>query len=449
MTARPFRVTSIVTSSCGGLGRASRRRLEIIGIGLAALCLYLAPVAARAQSVPPAVGASLDSTLEAGEADAQEPRRKLVKWNEFDGPVSTFRFGMGFLVDGATYAQDANSKQQFSMSPDAGLRDFRLLFNGRFKTRRPLSWTIGYMYDGVDKSWRFRQTGINIGVPELSGQFFIGRTKEGFSNVKVVGGYFLWGMERSQTLDAFVPILADGIKYMGYYPRPRVFLNLGAYGDALSEDEKFSTSDHQFVTRLGWQPILSEAEHRLLHVAVMERESKPDGGVLQEKAKPGSYLAPNFVDTGKFAADHSHTFGLEAFYRCGPWLFASEYDWREDNAVTGENALFHGGEASVVWLVTGETRPYNVRGGFFEQVSPSKSVFEGGPGAVEAVLTFDYSDFDDGSFQGGKFWRVTPMVNWHLADYLRLEFAYGYGSLDRFDLTGATQFFQTRLQTCF
>jgi phosphate-selective porin OprO/OprP len=38
------------------------------------------------------------------------------------------------------------------------------------------------------------------------------------------------------------------------------------------------------------------------------------------------------------------------------------------------------------------------------------------------------------------------MVNWHLTDYARLELVYGYGLLDRFDLTGATQFFQTRLQ---
>ena len=38
------------------------------------------------------------------------------------------------------------------------------------------------------------------------------------------------------------------------------------------------------------------------------------------------------------------------------------------------------------------------------------------------------------------------MVNWYLSDQLRLEFAYGYGALDRFTVRGATHFFQTRLQ---
>ena len=99
--------------------------------------------------------------------------------------------------------------------------------------------------------------------------------------------------------------------------------------------------------------------------------------------------------------------------------------------------------------MTGETRKYNTRGGFFNAVSPAKTVFEGGPGAWEAVLRVSYIDLDGGNLRGGRFWRVTPMVNWHLSDNLRLELAYGYGQLDRFDLTGGTQFFQSRIQLTF
>jgi phosphate-selective porin OprO/OprP len=63
------------------------------------------------------------------------------------------------------------------------------------------------------------------------------------------------------------------------------------------------------------------------------------------------------------------------------------------------------------------------------------------------VLHAAYSDFDDGTFTGGKYFRVTPMANWHMSDNLRLEFTYGYGVLDRFALKGGTQFFQFRMQT--
>ena len=51
--------------------------------------------------------------------------------------------------------------------------------------------------------------------------------------------------------------------------------------------------------------------------------------------------------------------------------------------------------------------------------------------------------------QGGTLWRLTPMVNWYFTDVTRLELAYGYGTLDRFETSGVTQFFQVRLQIEF
>jgi phosphate-selective porin OprO/OprP len=76
-------------------------------------------------------------------------------------------------------------------------------------------------------------------------------------------------------------------------------------------------------------------------------------------------------------------------------------------------------------------------------------VFSGGPGAVELVARYSDINLDNQLISGGKFKRFTPMVNWYLTDYLRLEAAYGIGRLDRFNLTGNTQFFQTRLQLEF
>jgi phosphate-selective porin OprO/OprP len=85
-------------------------------------------------------------------------------------------------------------------------------------------------------------------------------------------------------------------------------------------------------------------------------------------------------------------------------------------------------------------------GGPTAAVSPARTVFEGGPGAWEFVLRYSYADLDEPLIRGGRFRRITPMVNWHLSDNVRLEFAYGYGVLDRFGLQGTTHFFQTRLQ---
>ena len=75
-----------------------------------------------------------------------------------------------------------------------------------------------------------------------------------------------------------------------------------------------------------------------------------------------------------------------------------------------------------------------------------RPVFQGGPGGWELVGRVSYIDLDSGALQGGRFWRLTPMVNWYLSDHVRLEMTYGYGTLDRFELRGKTHFFQTRLQ---
>lgn len=392
---------------------------------------------------------TLERTLEAGESGVQEPRRKLVRWNEFDGPFSTLKFGAGILYEYAAYAQDEQSKQQFTLEPEAKVRDFRFLFKGRLKTERPVTWTCGVMYDGPTDSWLIRETGIMIAVPELWGHFFIGRTKEGVSLNKVMTGYSGWTLERATITDATIPILADGVKWLGYVPERGLIWNIGWYHDWLSEGQSFSSYDSQFVARVAWLPIASEKTGTLLHIGVNGRYGKPDEGELRLRARPEAFPAPYFVDTEKFPADHSTTASVEAYYRPGPLLIGSEYFVQKVAAPEAGDPLFHGGDIVVSWLATGETRAYNTLGGYFKSVSPARTVFEGGPGAWELVARISYIDLDGGTLRGGKFWRFTPMVNWHLSDNLRLEVAYGFGTLDRFDLRGTTQFFQSRIQFQF
>ena len=388
---------------------------------------------------------AIDLTAEAGDADAVEPVRKL-KWNEYDWKYSTFRFGFGLLVDYADYSQDEDSKEQVSLdNGDVGLRDFRLLFKGQFKTKRRITWTLGYMYDGTDEDWRFRQTGIQVDVPEAHGRVFIGRTKEGYSLIKLMVGYHGWSTERSPANDAFVPILADGVKWMGYHPEQHVFYSVGLFADPLSENETFSTYEYQTAARVGWNPSWDDGQ-QVIHTAIMGRVGRPDASHLQVRARGGSFLTPYFLDTGKIASELAVGTGVEAYYRTGPWLFGAAYNWLDVQAEAAKDPTFHGGTVTGTWIITGETRPYNAPGGFFEAVSPRRPVFAGGPGAWEAVMVFSYADFDDRSFHGGKYWRVTPLMNWHMSDNVRMAFVYGYGTLDRFDVVGHTHFFQFRMQ---
>jgi len=398
-----------------------------------------------AQEPPPP---SVEDSQGAGGASADPPARRLVKWNEYEGPFVTLRASAGIILDAGAFTQDEESRQQFDLQPDSQVRDFRVMLNGRIKTSRAITWSAGFMYDSTNDEWLVRQTGVMIAVPELSGHVFVGRSKEGISLNMVMVGYAGWTMERSTTVVATVPLLADGIKWMGHLPRRRLLFNLGWYTDVLSEGQSFSSYDQQFVARVGYLPILEE-KGTVLHVALAGRYGLVNDRTLRLRSRPELNVAPYFVETESFAARDTRMVQGEVYYRPGPWLIGMEYSVQKVDALELPDPLFHGGDAVVSFMITGETRKYNTVGGYFLAVSPHRTVFEGGPGALEAVLRLSYIDLDDGPIRGGRFWRLTPMVNWYLSDHLRLELAYGVGQLDRFGLIGTTQFLQSRLQFQF
>ena len=391
---------------------------------------------------------TLDRGIDASEADDAEPARDQTPWNQLTTDPVTMRFGAGFLFDYANYYQDATSKGQMALTSTDALRDLRFLIKGRLNFFPRISFTIGYMFDGAAQQWRFRQTGVMCDFPELHGQLFVGRSKEGISTNKIMVGYNGWTQERATANDAFLPILADGVKWTGSLFENKLVYNAGAYFDALSETESFDKNDAQFVSRAVYLPFAGEGSNRLLHLGAAIRYGQSDNGTLQYRSKPEAFPAQSYaISTGQFAASHSWTYEVEAYYRPGPLMFGTEYMFNKVISSETGNPFFHGGEIFLAWLATGEIRPYNETGAFFEGVVPNRALFDKGPGAWELVLRLSYTDLDSGGISGGRFARVTPMANWYLNGSVRIEFTTGYGLLEQpSGLWGETLFFQTRLQ---
>lgn len=372
-------------------------------------------------------------------------QRNLKNWNYFDTRITTLKIGGGFLYDCVTHIQDDVSKEQITCQSAFKTRDSRIALSGQLKLKREVTWKFGYMYDGVSNQWLVRETGVMINLPEISGNIFIGRSKEGFSLNKIMNGYAGWSMERQMGID-LIPILADGIKYLGYFPKSRILLNIGAFADWFSYKQSFSTYEWQFIGRIGFLPFSPEPQKNILHIAVSTRYGSTEDGKIRVRSRPESNPSPYFVDTEVFPASQSSHLGIEAYYRSGPFMFGGEYSVHQFVSSSTNNPLFHGGELMFSWMLTGETRPYITSIGAFGFVPVKKSLFQGGPGAWEVMIRMTNIDLDAGALSGGTFWRFTPMVNWYLSSNVRLELVYGYGSLDRFSKTGKTQFFQSRIQ---
>lgn len=385
--------------------------------------------------------------------DAVTGKQVNPKANDFDGPITTFRIGVGFIYDFTTYAQSQEFKEQMGIAnielgPRSKTRDFRVLGSGVFKTKRLFSWKFAYMWDGDKNLWMVRETGVTIGVPELKGNFFVGRTKEGFSMIKVMNGHSPWGYERQMALDV-IPILADGIKYMGYYPKAKVFLNLGYFNNWTSKGQGFATFKSQTVARVGWLPILEEKNNKWLHIATSLRYGKPKDGVMTLKSRPESNPTPQLINTGQFTTDHSFHYAGEVYYTNNRVTIGSEIISHHFYSTDSGDHTFNGGNVMVAYSFTGGTRLYNTTGGIYGFIRVKRSVFKGGLGEIEGVITYSTLNLNSGPILGGKFWRLTPMINWYLSKNIRWEFIYGFGNLDRYGIKGNVQFFESRIQFTF
>jgi phosphate-selective porin OprO/OprP len=279
----------------------------------------------------------------------------------------------------------------------------------------------------------------------LFGHIFVGRTKEGYSLVKVMNGHSPWTAERQMALDV-IPILADGIKWFGSLPKSKIFWNLGYYNDVVSKGQGFSTYAWQFDARVGWLPFYDKEQQKVLHVAANLRYGKPVAGKINLKSRPETNTAPQIINTGDFAADYSSHIGGEIYYSTGRFMIGSEVMLHKFDGGKSENHSFFGGDVVATYMFTGTKRPYNTTASIFGFIPVRKSIFQGGWGEWEGVIRYSTLDLNDGTIQGGKFWRITPMVNWYMTKYLRTEFVYGYGILDRYRMKGAVQIYQIRFQ---
>jgi phosphate-selective porin OprO/OprP len=393
--------------------------------------------------------ASIDTTIEVAEADTPLPPKdqKLMHWSDYVGEGFIFHFGYNAMYDLVGYDQDQGSLDQWGeLKDDSKWRDVRLLASAKFpRSKRFLEAKAGYMYDGLNEKWLWRETGIVVAVPEIWGHLFIGRTKLGASMIKHMSGASIMGLERAEIEDMTIPIQNDGIRWMGYLPKRSLVWNLGYFNQTLLKKPLYPLMDQQYAARVAWLPILSERDGKVLHLAVNLVYSNPKDGKTQLKAKPEATTAPYFLDTGVFPASHEKLIGPEVWYRDNSMLFGGSYYFVGTEGSAGDHQ-FDGGDLWASWLLTGEVRRYNTRGGLFDFVYPKHSLFHGGKGAFEATLHATYTNVNDGTIQGGKFWRVTPMFAWYPSYEFRFTLGYGYGVLDRFGTSGATHFFQGRVQ---
>ena len=137
------------------------------------------------------------------------------------------------------------------------------------------------------------------------------------------------------------------------------------------------------------------------------------------------FTSERFVNTGNLEADSEFGLGLEAAAITGPFHAAAEGFWQKVGRPTGlADPTFFGGYAEVgMFLTPGDTRGY--KKGTFDRVKPESPVGEGGIGAIQVNLRYDYLDLNDAGIFGGKQNGYLVSLIWTPTDYTRFLMNYG------------------------
>jgi phosphate-selective porin OprO/OprP len=175
-------------------------------------------------------------------------------------------------------------------------------------------------------------------------------------------------------------------------------------------------------------------------------------GTLQYRSRPEANQSPYFVDTSKFAADHSTTTQFEVMAMRGPTQVFGEWMLTSVNAPTVGNPFFNGGFVGASRFLTGERRTFNREDGHYVGKFVPRSPFgfgHRGTGAWEVSGRYSYVDLTDAGVDGGTMSRLTGALSWYPEEHWRFEFNYGHGVLDRAGQRGHFNVFQGRAQFGF
>lgn len=231
-------------------------------------------------------------------------------------------------------------------------------------------------------------------------------------------------IERAAFTDAFG--FERRLGFSAQYKTGNVLLQGGIFADNSAD---LPSSNWSLDGRVVFAPKAGATQ---LHLgASIHHNELGDGNTIRYRQRPLAHFTDNrFVNTDRFSATSETGIGLEAAAISGPFHVALEGYSQNVNRPTGfADPSFLGASAEVGYFFTkGDTRGYKI--GKFDRVKPKSPVGEGGKGALQANVRFDYLDLTDEGIIGGTQESFQASLIWTMTDYTRLLLNYALLSYD-------------------
>lgn len=136
-----------------------------------------------------------------------------------------------------------------------------------------------------------------------------------------------------------------------------------------------------------------------------------------------------FVDTFNIpGATSERGIGLEGLYVNGRLHAGAEAYWQKVARTGFLDPTFHGGYAELGYLLTDDVTAY--RGGVLDRIRPKHPIGQGGMGAVQLNVRYDWLDLVDAGIVGGRQRTAGVSLIWIPTDYVRFIANYGHLWID-------------------
>jgi phosphate-selective porin OprO/OprP len=372
--------------------------------------------------------------------------RDRRKWNRWDTRYVSGIFIAAVALDRQRWLhQDDNSDQQVGdlKGYDGGeIRAMRVGVAGTLNFETPWVYTLIVVTHAFDKGFDtstsddFTLLDYRLDIP-LPRQInlSVGKQKEPISMERLLLGTQMQMQERPATLDAMFTARNVGIALNGASFGQRIVWGGGWFNDWFDESQSFSESANQVIGRFTGLPWVSADNSHLIHLGLGIRYSDARE-TLRYRAAPEFNQAPVFVDTDNFDAGATLIWDLELSWRRGPYWIAAEFVRNEVKSSALGDPVIGGFHVGGSYIVTREMREYKRHNGTFGPIPVSRSVNQGGWGALEVAGRYSTIDLNDGGLNGGEMDIYSLGLNWWLTPKFGVNFNYRHIVLDRFGARG-------------
>lgn len=315
-----------------------------------------------------------------------------------------------------------------------------------------LFWIKGTINDNLEYSFEEDFAGGDanpqemwIGLKKMPwGGLRAGHTNEPFGFEKILSSRYLADMERAIPL-ALAPGRNNGLMAYGNVADKMIGWEAGVFHETPSTGAgTVDMSSMNYTARLFADPLFENDGETVVHAGIAYSRKQLESDI-QFKSYPEAHLLPNYVDTGKIAADSADLLGAELLGVFGPFSLQSEYIQANVNA--DEDLSFPGVYVLASYFITGEHKNYKLGSGTLGmQKVASPYIGADGPGAWEVTGRYSWLDLSDGSVAGGELTDMTAGVNWYLNSNARIMLNYVYSDLND---VGKSHILENRLQIAF